>query len=193
MVLFLQNDVTTCFCHNDDIIAPCVCQVYYSFPHFLFSFCVVDLCCDVDLGCQLVFTTWDSCQIRKSAGCACAWNAGNVFPATDFKGNCKLAIPTCITARAVMHVGIANQQWRGKRSRHFRCMSNMQFYVTRKRPMARRQRECSLLILCSTLHHEHDSMTSCKTALTSLLTHWSHCTLALSHPCNAICCDIYTH
>ena len=24
-------------------------------------------------------------QIRKIAGCACAGNAGNVFPATDFK------------------------------------------------------------------------------------------------------------
>ena len=28
-----------------------------------------------------------SFQIRKIAGCACAGNAGNVFPATDFKGN----------------------------------------------------------------------------------------------------------
>ena len=25
---------------------------------------------------------WVSCQIRKIVGCACAWNAGNVFPAT---------------------------------------------------------------------------------------------------------------
>ena len=31
---------------------------------------------------------------------SCAGNAGNVFPATDFKGNRKLAIPACITARA---------------------------------------------------------------------------------------------
>ena len=29
-------------------------------------------------------TPWASFQIRKIAGCACA---GNVFPATDFKGN----------------------------------------------------------------------------------------------------------
>ena len=34
------------------------------------------------------FKTWASYQIRKIAGCACAGNAGNVFPATDFKGNC---------------------------------------------------------------------------------------------------------
>ena len=30
---------------------------------------------------------WASFQIRKIAGCACAGNAGNVFPATDLKGN----------------------------------------------------------------------------------------------------------
>ena len=30
---------------------------------------------------------WASYQIRKIAGCACTANAGNVFPATDFKGN----------------------------------------------------------------------------------------------------------
>ena len=45
-------------------------------------------------------TPWASYQIRKIAGCACAGNAGNVLPATDFKGNCLLAILACITARA---------------------------------------------------------------------------------------------
>ena len=39
--------------------------------------------------------TWASFQIRKIAGCACAGNAGNVSP-----GHRRLAIPTCITARA---------------------------------------------------------------------------------------------
>ena len=29
----------------------------------------------------------DSYQIRKIVGCACTGNAGNVFPAADFKGN----------------------------------------------------------------------------------------------------------
>ena len=37
--------------------------------------------------------------------------------------------------RTVIHVGIANPRWRGKRSRHFRCMPNPQFYVSGKRPM----------------------------------------------------------
>ena len=43
---------------------------------------------------------WASCQIRKIAGCACARNDGNVFPATDFKENRLLTIPACIPARA---------------------------------------------------------------------------------------------
>ena len=38
-------------------------------------------------------------------------------------------------ACAVMHVGIANPRWRGKRSRHSRRMRNPQFYVSGKRPM----------------------------------------------------------
>ena len=32
-----------------------------------------------------------------------------------------------------MHVGIANPRWRGKRSRHSRCMRNPQFYASGKR------------------------------------------------------------
>ena len=43
---------------------------------------------------------WASCQIRKIASCACARNAGNVFLATEFKGNREFAIPACITACA---------------------------------------------------------------------------------------------
>ena len=38
-------------------------------------------------------------------------------------------------ARAVMHVGIANPRWWGKRSRHSRCMRNPQFCVSGKRPI----------------------------------------------------------
>ena len=72
-------------------------------------------------------TTWVCCQIRKITVCACAGNTENVFPAADFKGNSYLVIPACITARAVMHVGIANPQCRGKRSRHFRRMRDHNF------------------------------------------------------------------
>ena len=48
-----------------------------------------------------------SYQIYKIVGCACAGNAWNVFPATDFKGNRELAIH----ARAVILVGIAYPPW----------------------------------------------------------------------------------
>ena len=41
-----------------------------------------------------------SYHIRKIAGCACAGDAGDVFPATYFKGNLQSAISACITARA---------------------------------------------------------------------------------------------
>ena len=89
------------------------------------------------------FIAWASCQIRTIASCACAENAGNISPATDFKWNCELAITARASrasrhvrhARAVMHVGIASPQWRGKRSRHSPRMHNPQFYVSGKRPM----------------------------------------------------------
>ena len=32
-------------------------------------------------------STWASYQLNKIAGCACAGNTWNVFPATEFKGN----------------------------------------------------------------------------------------------------------
>ena len=83
---------------------------------------------------------WASYQIRKIAGCTCAGNAGNVFPATDFKGNRSLAIPACITARASR---TCRDDCRdrlptvaGKRSRHSRRKHNPQFCVSVKRPIS---------------------------------------------------------
>ena len=58
----------------------------------------------------------------------------------------RLAIPTCITTRASMHVvwcmpgsltnGFIWSRWRGKRSRYSGRTPNPQFYVSGKRPMA---------------------------------------------------------
>ena len=82
---------------------------------------------------------WAPDQIRQISGCTCAGNAGNVFPATDFKGNRQLAIPTCITARAsrtCRDACIANPR-QEKRTRYSRRMRNPQFYVSDKRPRAR--------------------------------------------------------
>ena len=39
---------------------------------------------------------------------------------------------TCVTARAIMHAGIANPRWREE---HSKRMRNSQFYVSGKRPM----------------------------------------------------------
>ena len=74
-------------------------------------------------------TAWASQQIRNIAGCAWTGNAGNVLPANDLERDRYLAIPACIDVRhacVVMHVGIANTRWQGKRSRHSRCMRNPQ-------------------------------------------------------------------
>ena len=80
---------------------------------------------------------WTSYKIRKITGCACSRNVGNIFPTTDFKGNHWLMIPACITARAMMHVGITNTRWWGKHSRRSRRMHNPQIYIYGKRPMHR--------------------------------------------------------
>ena len=42
----------------------------------------------------------------------------------------------------MMHVGIANPRWWGKRSRHSRRMRNQQFYVAGKRPMTILEFQC---------------------------------------------------
>ena len=76
----------------------------------------------------------------SNCGCACARNAGNVFPATAGKQS-RHASRHVRDARAVMHAGIANSRFPlnsaagGKRSRHSRRMRNPRFYVSGKRPM----------------------------------------------------------
>ena len=67
----------------------------------------------VEMNGHILFLTRASCQVRKIACCACARTAGNVFPATDFKGNWH-ASRHVRHACAVMHVGIAKPRWRGK-------------------------------------------------------------------------------
>ena len=52
----------------------------------------------------LFFSSCASCQIRIFAGCACTGNAGNVFPATDFKGNGLVSDPGMHQGTCVTHV-----------------------------------------------------------------------------------------
>ena len=78
-----------------------------------------------------LFIHWASCQIRKIKGCACARNAGNVFPTADKRS--RHASRHVREARDAMLAGIANlwSRWRRKCSRHSR---NPQFtYLTRGR------------------------------------------------------------
>ena len=74
--------------------------------------------------------SWVCYQIHKIAGCKWAGNAGNVFPATDFKGN------RVRHTQAVMHVGIANPQWRENVSDITGLMWNPQIHVCGNRPNA---------------------------------------------------------
>ena len=85
--------------------------------------------------------------------CACAGNAGNVFPVTAGKRS-RHASRHVRHARAVMHAGIINEQFSlksaagEKRSRHSRRMCNLQFYVYGKRPISRKYHwsKCSCII-----------------------------------------------
>ena len=59
-----------------------------------------------------------------------------------------LTIPTCIThvpwcIPGSLTGGFLWSRWRGKRSRHCRCMLNPQFYVTGKRPIQWHFRDCN--------------------------------------------------
>ena len=67
---------------------------------------LLHLCCDG----FTAMCPWASYQIRKITGCACAWNAGNVFPATDFEWNRLLAmwhVPWCMSG-SLTHGGGEN-------------------------------------------------------------------------------------
>ena len=84
----------------------------------------------------LVTTTpWASCQIRKNTGCACAGNAGNVFPRRRFQRKLLYSDPG-------MHHGTCRDACRdrlpavtGKTFPAFPAHAHPQFCVSGKRPM----------------------------------------------------------
>ena len=65
---------------------------------------------------------------------------GTFSAAADFKGNRQLTIPACITARAVMHVGIAYLRLWEKFSRRMRTHS---FTYLARSPFPNAQRICN--------------------------------------------------
>ena len=83
---------------------------------------------------------WTTYQIRKIADGACVGNAGNVFPAAEFKGNRELAIPACITARMSRTCRDACRNClptvAGKTLPAFPAHAHPQFYVFGKRPIS---------------------------------------------------------
>ena len=79
------------------------------------------------------------CTAIKIVGCACARNAGNVFPPT------RVSDPDMHHNTCVVHMSLTSgfdwSRWRGKRSWHSRRMRNPQFYVSGKRPMTQYYRK----------------------------------------------------
>ena len=76
-------------------------------------YCMANACSDKSIQCNDIMrgvSQWASCQIRIIAGCACAENAGIVFPATAGKRS-RHASRHVRDARAVMQVVIANQRF----------------------------------------------------------------------------------
>ena len=95
---------------------------------------------------------WASYQIRKSAGCACAGNVGNVSPPPRISdldmhhGTCVTHVPWCMPGSLTS--GFLWSRWRGKRSRHSRCMRNPQFCVSGKRPVLLSSFICAWYLQC---------------------------------------------
>ena len=87
------------------------------------------------------YVTWASYQIRKIAGCACAGDAGNVFPATYFKGNPLVSDPGMHHGTFVTHVPWCTSGSLTRCGRENvplipgKYMRNLQFYVSGKKLM----------------------------------------------------------
>ena len=82
-------------------------------------------------------STWASYQIRTIAGCACARNAGNCFPRHRLQRmRCRHASRHVRHARAVMHVGMADPRWWGRRSRHSGACATRNFTYLARGPLA---------------------------------------------------------
>ena len=75
---------------------------------------------------------WASYQIRNIAGCACAGNAGNVFPHRRFQRKPLVNDPAIHHGVRHARAVIACPRWRRKRSRHSRRMRTRNFpYLAR--------------------------------------------------------------
>ena len=91
---------------------------------------------------------WTSYQIRKLPVAHAPGMPGTFSPPPTSKQTASYrsrhASRHVRHARAVMHVGIANPWWWGKRPRHSRRMRNPQFCLSGKRPIVKYSSECML-------------------------------------------------
>ena len=128
-------------------------------------------------------SSWGSYQIRKIAGCACARNAGNVFPAPRVSdpdmhhGTCVTHVPWRMPG--LLTSGFIWSRLRGKRSRHFQRMRNPQFCISGKRPITRHNREkkqtkISFRVILSAYLHEDIFIEACFLSACDSLTNEAH-------------------
>ena len=74
-------------------------------------------------------TKYVNCGLRMRRECR------ERFPRHRLQRKPLVKDPDMHHARTVMHVGIVNPRWRGKRSRHSRRMRHPQYYVSGKKPV----------------------------------------------------------
>ena len=84
--------------------------------------------CNLWYYCWQLTLQWASCKIRKISGCACAGNPGMFSPPLRVNdpdmhhGTCVTHVSWCMPGSLTS--GFLGSRWRGKRSRHSRCMHN---------------------------------------------------------------------
>ena len=67
-------------------------------------------------------------------------------------GTCVTHVPWCMSGSLTS--GFLWSRWRGKRSRHSRCMRNPQFYVSGKRPIATTKHMIISRIISCLIYHD---------------------------------------
>ena len=114
---------------------PIVCWMYYLVSEILIYACIFIIPQHWDYACSWcsfpmgLLPDTENCELRMRRECR------ERFPRHPLQRKPLVSDPGMHHARAVMHVGITNPRWRGKRSRHFRRMHNPQFIVSGKRPI----------------------------------------------------------
>ena len=92
-------------------------------------------------------SSWAPCQICNTVPGMSGTFSPRVSDPDMHHGTCVTHAPWCMSGSLTS--SSLRSRWRGKRSRHSRCMCNPQFYVSGKRPMGIWWNECLLVHLIS--------------------------------------------